>query len=77
MEQTTVQGGGRIKTLNRVKGFGFIAAEDSRGTVFFHLTDQVEPEDMLTEGDVVRFVLGLDESNRLRAYQLQRMRSVY
>lgn len=48
---------GRIKMLNREKGFGFITANDGTGDVFFHYSGLAEGEsfDLLAPTQEVSF----------------------
>lgn len=45
---------GKVKFFDRIKGFGFIAADNGED-VFFHSSGLVDPTTILTKDDVVEF----------------------
>ena len=70
------QDDGRVVELKRVAGYGFIASEALATRLFFHFTDQEEPEDRLCEGDYVTYQLAEKDGRRM-AKSVRRMRSIY
>ena len=66
---------GRIVELQRTKGYGFFQTKVSRERIFFNFADKVEPEDVLTEGDVVEAKVVVDGQGRRRATQVRRRRT--
>ena len=66
---------GRIVELQRTKGYGFFQTKVSRERIFFNFADKVEPEDILTEGDVVEAKVAGDGKGRRRALNIRRRRT--
>lgn len=64
---------GIIKTVDYLRGFGFITREKGRD-LFFHFKDVVEKRGVLTlvEGDTVQFSV-VGESKKRRAVEIRRL----
>lgn len=62
---------GKVKRFNKVKGFGFITAEDGRD-VFFHYSElQMEGYKTIDEGADVEFEL-VEGERGLQAHNIQK-----
>ena len=67
---------GRVKTWNDDKGFGFIAADDGSGDVFFHVTalEDAEIDDEELVGLALSYDVGENPRNgRTKAVNLRRL----
>ena len=73
---TNKQDAGRVVELKRVAGYGFIDSRALATRLFFHVSDQSEPKDLLCEGDFVTFELA-EENGQRRAKSVRRLRSIY
>ena len=58
---------GKVKFINRSKGYGFIKSDQTSKDVFMHFSDA---QDFITAGDKVRFYV-ISEPKGLRAKQIE------
>lgn len=58
---------GKVKFINRSKGYGFIKSDQTVNDVFMHFSDA---EDFLNAGDEVKFYV-IKETRGLRAKQIE------
>ena len=55
---------GTVKTFNEAKGFGFIARDDGKSDLFFHISSVAnEFVDTVDTGSRVEFEVGISERN--------------
>lgn len=63
---------GIVKSYNEKKGYGFIAREDKRGDIFFHVSD-VQEIRYLQQNDHVQFEVAEGRKDKQKAIQVKRV----